>query len=87
MQKVDPFAVFRTSLLVGLLAYHVVTMASSLARAAAALRGTDPHKRLLRAYIHYYLVSIRLRPLAGELLELAVWGAILLFIWWLYTLI
>ena len=85
MTEVDPFRVFRTALFMGVAAYTLVTTAGTIWRVVAVLSGSDPRKRLLREYLSYQVLSIRLRPLAGELLELAFWLAILLGIWWLHV--
>lgn len=85
MNEIDPFAIFRTTLFVALAVYTVLTTAGTIWGVAVVLRGNDPRKRLLRAYLSYQLVSVRIRPLAGELLELAFWLAVLLGVWWLHT--
>jgi len=85
MHELDPFGTFRTTLFVALAIYTVVTLAGTAWRVATLLRGTDPRKRLLRAYLGYQLVSFSLRPLAGELLQIGFWCTILLLLWWLHT--
>ena len=85
MIDIDPFAIFRTTLFIALVVYTLVTTVGSILRVAVVLSGSDPEKRLLRAYLSYQLVSVRIRPLAGELLEIAFWVAVLLGLWWLYT--
>jgi len=84
MTTIDPFRVFRTALFIGVAAYTLVTTAGTIWRMIVVLSGRDPRKRLLRAYLSYQLVTVRLRPLAGELLGLAFWLAALLGIWWLH---
>ena len=81
----DPFAVFRTTLFCALAVYTVVTAVGTIGRVVVVLRGNDPEKRLLRAYLSYQVLSIRIRPLAGELWEIGFWVAVLLGIWWLHT--
>ena len=85
MTDIDPFAIFRTTLFIALAVYTLVTTVGTILRVAVVLSGSDPEKRLLRAYLSYQLVSVRIRPLAGELLEIAFWVAVLLGLWWLYT--
>jgi hypothetical protein len=84
MSPVDPFTVFRTALFAGVAAYTLLTAASTIWRVAVVLRGNDPRARLLRTYLSYQLVSVRLRPLAGELLEVTSWLAVLLGLCWLH---
>jgi hypothetical protein len=84
MSRPDPFLIYRTSLFIALAAYYVVTTAGGVWRVVALLRGSDPHRRLLRTYLSYQLVSFRVRPLAGELLQIAFWCTILLVIYWLH---
>lgn len=85
MESLDPFAVFRNTLFVALAIYTLVTTAMSVARVFVLLRGHDPRRQLLRVYLSYQLLSIRLRPLAGELWQIVLWCAMLLLIWWLHT--
>jgi hypothetical protein len=85
MDGIDPFNVFRTAVFVGVTTYTVLALAGTMMRLAAILRGSDPEKRLLRAVLSYELVSMRLRPLLGELWQLAFWSAALLGIWWLHA--
>lgn len=85
MHELDPFATFRTTLFIALAVYTVVTTATTVWRVTVLLRGNDPRKRLLREYLSYQLVSFRLQPLAGELLQMAFWCTILLLLWWLHT--
>lgn len=85
MTAIDPFTIFRTTLLIGVTTYTVVTMAGTVARVAVILRGHDPHKRLLRACLSYQLLTIRIRPFAGDLLEIALWLAVLFGLWRLHV--
>jgi hypothetical protein len=81
----EPFYWFRTALFVGLAAYYVLTLAGTVWHVAVLLYGSDPHRRLLRLYLSYQLLSFRLRPLASELLQIVLWSAILVLIWWLHS--
>ena len=83
--RMDPFILFRTTLFVFLGIYTLLTMAGTMWQVLRVLRGSDPQKRLLRLYLSYQLVSIRIRPLSGELLQLGAWAALLLAVWWLHT--
>ncbi len=85
MKEFDLFVLFRTLLFVALTTYTVLVTVSGLRRVVGLLRGRDPRQRLLRAYLGYQLVSLRLRPLAGELLQIAFWATMFLCVWWLHT--
>lgn len=81
----EPFYWFRTAVFVGLATYYVLSVAGTIWRVAALLHGDDPRNRLLRLYLSYQLLSFRFRPLTGELLQIGLWSAILLYVWWLHT--
>ena len=87
MHDLDAFQLFRTLLFIGVTAYTVITTLESAVRTVALLAGRDPQRRLLRAYVGYNLVTFRLSPLTGELLQIAFWTTILLILWWLHTLL
>jgi len=78
----DPFEFYRTLLFVFLGIYFVVTTAYSVVRIVDLVRGDHPSKRLLRTYLGYQIVSIRLRPLAGELVQIAALVGLLALIAW-----
>ncbi len=87
MSEFDPFAFYRTLLFVFLGIYTVLTMVSAVARVCRLLAGGGTGKRLLRLYLSYQLVSIRLRPFAGELLQIGLLVAMLVVIAWLHALV
>ena len=87
MGESDPFSVFRTTLFVALAVYTGLSTAGTIWHVVGVLRGHEPEKRLLRTYLGYQLVSFRVRPLAGELLQIACWIAVLFGLWWLHLLI
>ncbi len=87
MDKLDLFILFRTLLLVALTTYTVLLTAHGLRRLLGYLGGRDPQKRMLRVYLGYQLVSIRLRPLAGELCQIAFWVTMLAALWWLHRIL
>jgi hypothetical protein len=87
MTELDPFNVFRTALFLGVGAYTVLTTLGTIWRVVGLLRGRDPRKRLLRSYLSYQLATVSLRPLAGELAEIACWLAALIGIWRLHDLV
>ena len=81
MDPVDPFWVFRTGIFFVLGVYTILVTTVTIFKIAHLLRGRDPRKALLRAYLSYQLVTIRLRPLAADLLEIALWLVVLFGIW------
>lgn len=83
----DPFAVFRNVLFVALAIYTVLALASTLRQAIHLLAGDAAHQRLLRAYLGYQLVSFRLRPVAGELVQIGLLGLLLAGLWYLHTVL
>ena len=83
--ELDPFTVFRSTLFLFLAIYAVLTVWSAAWRVRRVLAGTDPGKRLLRTYLAYQVVTVRLRPLAEELLQIGFWSALLVVMWWLHT--
>ncbi|MBU0637417.1 MAG: hypothetical protein KKB50_01025 [Planctomycetes bacterium] len=85
MAEFDLFVFFRTTLFMFLAIYTLLAGAGTIWRVTRALRGDDPRNRLLRLYLSYQLASVRLRPLSGELLMIAVWALALCSIWWLHT--
>jgi hypothetical protein len=85
MTEIDPFRIFRTTLFIALAVYTLLTTASTIWQVTIVLRGSDPDKRLLRTYLAYQLLSFRLRPLAGELVQIMFWITALLGLWWLHT--
>ncbi len=87
MRDLDAFLLFRTVLFIGVTVYTVIATLESLVRTLALLAGRDPKRRLLRAYVGYNLISFRLQPLTGELLQIGLWTTILLVLWWLHTLL
>jgi len=80
----DPFATYRTTLFIALTAYYVITTTFAVIHVAGLLRGTDPHRRLLRVYLSYQLATIRGRPLASELVQIGLLAILLLVIWQLH---
>jgi hypothetical protein len=83
--ELDPFKVFRSTLFLFLAIYGVLTLWSAAWRVRRLLAGTDPGKRLLRTYLAYQVVTVRLRPVGGELLQIGFWLALLVIIWWLHA--
>lgn len=72
MTDFDPFAFYRTLLFVFLGVYTMLTLVSGTVRLWGLLRGETKAKRLLRLYLSYQLISIRLRVFWRELLQIGV---------------
>ena len=87
MPELDLFTFFRTMLFVFLAVYSVLLLSTSIWRLRGLFSGSDPTKQMLRLYVSYQLVTIRLKPLRGELTQIAFWLVMLSCLWWLHTLI
>lgn len=80
----DYFGVYCLTLYAGIIVYTVVSLGLTAVQTAALLRGDEPRRRLLRTYLLYLLVSVRLRPLACELAQIVLLTAALAGLWWLH---
>ncbi len=87
MEAPDLFILFRTTLFLLLTVYALVTTATAGWHVLRLLRGDRGHQRLLRTYLAYQLLSVRLEPLRGELLQLAFWLTMLAVLWWLHGVV
>ena len=87
MADFDPFILFRALLFVFLTIYTVLMLASTGWRIYDLFTGDDPGKQMLRLYVSYHLLTIRLRPVRDELFQIAGWLLLLLGVWWMHTLI
>jgi len=87
MGEFSLFEFYRTALFVFLTIYYVLALLSGLARVIRLLSGDDPSKQMFRLYVSYSLLTIRLAPLRGELVQIGGWLAGLIVLWWLHTLI
>ena len=87
MPEFDLFTFFRTTLFIFLGLYSALLLVSTVWRLRALLSGSDSGKQMLRLYVSYQLLTIRLRPLRGELVQIAFWLTMLGVLWWLHTLI
>ncbi len=85
MWALDVFEIYRTALFLALTLYYAVIMAASGWHIAGLLRGDDPTRRLLRVYLGYQVVSIRLRTFTPELLQMAAWLAGLGLVYWAHA--
>lgn len=81
MLELDPFTVFRTALFVALTLYYAITMGVMCFQGVRLLLGHDPRTRLVRAYLSYQLLTVRVRPLASELFQILVWTAVLFLLY------
>lgn len=87
MAELDAFYLFRTTLFIAVTAFTVVTFVETLIGVLRILRGHEPHWKMLRTYLAYQVLSIRVAPLRRELTLLGAWSAVLLAIWWLHSLL
>jgi hypothetical protein len=87
MPELDLFILFRTLLFIFLTIYSILLMVSGLWQVRALLRGDDPTHDMLRVYVSYQLLTIRIKPLRGELARIAFWVAMLGVLWWLHFVI
>ncbi|HMQ17232.1 MAG TPA: hypothetical protein PKC49_14790 [Phycisphaerae bacterium] len=83
----DPFIFFRGLLVTLLAVYAGLALATGVARLWRLISGDDRRKRLLRTYLGYQLASLRLRPVAGELTQIAAWTILLFIVWRLHHLV
>jgi hypothetical protein len=87
MPELDLFAFFRSTLVVFLTIYSLLLLSSGIWRLVGLFRGSDQSKQMLRLYVSYQMLTIRLAPLRGELIQIAFWLALLALLSWLHTLI
>ena len=84
MGDFDLFYFFRFVLAVTLSVYFAMVVGVGLWRLRVLLAGNEPHRHLLRAYLSYQLVSLRLRPLRGELVQIGLLLAAFILVCWLH---
>jgi hypothetical protein len=87
MAGFDLFIFFRTMLVVFLMIYGLLVLGSGIWRLTGLFAGHDPGRQMLRLYVSYQVLTIRLAPLRGELLQIALWLVVLFCVWWLHGLI
>ncbi|MBW7904155.1 MAG: hypothetical protein LC135_13545 [Phycisphaerae bacterium] len=83
----DPFILFRGLLVTLLTVYATLALVTGAVQFWRLISGEDRHKRLLRTYLGYQLLSLRLRPVAGELTQIAAWTILLIIVWRLHHLV
>lgn len=82
VDELDLFLTFRTAVFVALVIYSGLSLSATTWQVIAFFRSDDPKVRWVRRYVTYQLVNMRLRPLAGELFQIALLIAALGTIWW-----
>lgn len=80
----DPFLFYRSILFVVLTVYTIAVTVGTAVVVARLLRGDDPRHKLLRTYLSYTLVTVRLRPALGEIVQIGIWSMVLVWLWWLH---
>jgi len=87
MPEIDLFIAFRTMLFVFLTIYTVLMLVGTIRHLWSLFIGADPTREIMRVYLTYQLLTIRTKPVRGELAQMAFWAMILGVLWWLHTLI
>ena len=67
--------------------YTILCWIDSARTVQKLLSGTDHGHRLMRLYLSHLLVTVRVRPLAGELLQIGLWVVILGALYWLLLIV
>src|SRR5262245_8073462 len=78
--QLDLFEFFRFILTIACFIYAAVVTIQSVWNWMLYLSGTQRATTLLRRYLIIQLLRLRLRPFAGELVQIAVWTAVLVFL-------
>ena len=87
MAEFDLFIFFRTALVIFATVYSVLMFSSGIWRLVDVFGGGDPKKQMLRLYMSYQLLTIRLSPVRGELIQITLWLILLVCIWRAHSLI
>lgn len=85
--QLDLFELYSAMLFVFVTIYYILVFSFAGLNVGRVLSGTDKHKQLLRTYISYHLVTLRVGPLMSELLQILLWCFILIGIWYFYWLL
>ena len=85
MDGFDLFTFYRTTLFVFLGTYTLLLTISSVWQLVRLLAGPERHKEFLRTYVAYQLLTMRVRPVRGELLQIALLVAALGILAYLHT--
>lgn len=81
----DPFETFRTLLAVVVSIYATAVTLSAIRGLQRLMAGDDPARQLLRRYVAYQFVTVRVRTFQRELFELSAWLAALGLLWWAHA--
>lgn len=87
MAEFDVFIFFRTTLVTFLMIYSLLVLSSTIWRLKSFFAGDEADKQILRLYVSYQMLTIRLKPARGELLQIGFWLLMLFCMGWLHTLI
>ncbi len=87
MHGFDLFAFYRATLFLFLGTYTLLLTVSGVWQLVRLLAGPERHKEFLRTYVAYQLVTMRVRPVRGELLQIAFLVGALGGLWYLHTVI
>ena len=87
MADFDLFIFFRTTLVVFLTTYSLLVLGSTVWRLKRLFAGDDASRQMLRLYVSYQMLTVRLTPLRAELAQIGFWLLALVFVWWLHRLI
>jgi hypothetical protein len=85
MADFDLFILFRSALVIFATIYSVLLTVSGMWRLVRVFAGADPKKQMLRLYLSYQLLTIRLAPVRSELIQIALWLTLLVGIWRLHS--
>lgn len=81
MGDFDPFELFRTTLFIAVTLYTLAGVPMTVMIVRKVLRGAAMPQQMLRAYVIWLLLTVRWRPLRGELIQIALWGGVVLMLW------
>ncbi len=77
----DPFETFRTLLAAFIAVYTALYLLVSLRTLHGWLAGDDPGRLVLRRYLAYQMLSVRVRRFTRELVELLAWSVAFVCLW------
>ena len=83
----DLFELFRTCLFVAVTVYSVLVLAVGYHNLRRLLDGQAPGTRLVRGVLGYLVATVSLRPIVGELWQIAGLTLLLSVLWWGHALL